>query len=445
MFYKSSEIQEKYRSKLVTAEEAAAMVKDGDRIHYGMGVGCSKDFDEALAKRINSLYDIEVVSLVTFTNEAYAVFRESEGKEHVRFVSEHMNGFDRQMQADGRCWYQPIMLREAPSYWGINGNFVDYFVIQVTPMDEHGNFNMGPSVADNFGIMKAAKHVIVEENPAMPFAFGENVINISEVDYVIQGKPRKMAVLPNKPFSDIDHKIASYVVDKIESGSTLQLGIGSLPNCIGALLCESDKGDFGCHTEMLADAYLALYNAGKLTGKKPCYDGKMVYTFAAGTEALYDCIDHNQICYAMQSGYTNDINVIASIDKFVSINGAMQVDLFGQVASEAIGPKQFSGTGGQLDFVQGAYMSKGGQSFITLPSARKLKDGSFISTISATLPLGSVVTTPRTATHYVVTEYGAVNLKGKDLAERAKLLISIAHPDFRDQLIEDAKKLGIWK
>lgn len=445
MYYKTSEIQQKYKDKLVSADFAASLIKDGDRISFGMGVGHSKTFDDALAKRINDLYDIEVISLLTFMDKPYSVFTASEGKEHVFFMAEHMTAQDRQMRDDGRCWYMPMQLREAPSYWYIDGNQVDYLVIQVTPMDAHGNFNMGPCVADNFGIMHNAKHVIVEVNEALPFAFGENSINISEVDYVIEGEAHKPTVLGSKPFTELDHQIASHVVERMRSNSTLQLGIGSLPNCIGALLCDSDMGNFSCHTEMLADAYLDLFNAGKLTGDKPIYRGKMVYTFAAGREELYDFIDHNQICYAMPSGFTNDIEVIASIDNFVSINGAMGVDLFGQVNAETIGPKQFSGTGGQLDFVQGAYKSNGGQSFICLPSSRTLKDGTRISTITPLLAPGSIVTTPRTATHFVVTEYGAVNLKGKSTAQRAELLISIAHPDFRDDLIKEAEKLGIWR
>lgn len=211
------------------------------------------------------------------------------------------------------------------------------------------------------------------------------------------------------------------------------------------MLADSDQRNINAHTEMFTDAYVDLFAAGKLTGNKPIDKSKAVYTFAGGTKRLYDFIDDNPICCNAPVDYVNNIATIAQIDNFVSINSCIQVDLYGQVCSESAGYQQISGTGGQLDFVLGAYQSNGGQSFLCTPSTRVGKDGQLESLISPVLPPGAIVTTPRMATNFIVTEYGAADLKGKTTWERAERLISIAHPDFRDQLIKDAEKMGIWK
>ena len=254
-----------------------------------------------------------------------------------------------------------------------------------------------------------------------------------------------MDELFNKPPTKIDKYIAEYVVSQIESHSTLQLGIGALPGCIGSMLADSDVRNINAHTEMFVDAYVDLFEAGKLTGNKPVDKGKAVYTFAGGTKRLYDFIDDNPICCSAPVDYVNSIETVSKIKNFISINSCIQVDLYGQVCSESAGVQQVSGTGGQLDFVLGAYASKGGKSFLCTPSTRTLKDGSRESLIKPMLSEGSIVTTPRTATNFVVTEYGIANLKGKNTWQRAELLINIAHPDFRDELIKDAEKMGIWK
>ena len=241
-----------------------------------------------------------------------------------------------------------------------------------------------------------------------------------------------------------ERRIASRVVERIKSNSTLQLGIGGLPSCIGSLIAESDLKNINAHTEMFVDAYVDLFEAGKLTGNKNVDRGKAVYTFAGGTKRLYDFIDDNPICCTAPVDYVNDTHVISSIDDFVSINGCIQVDLYGQVCSETVGTRQISGNGGQLDFVMGAFSSKRGQSFLCTPSTFTKPDGTVESLIVPTLTQGSVVTTPRQATHYIVTEFGAADLKGKSTWERAELLISIAHPDFQDQLIKDAEAMGLW-
>ena len=339
-----------------------------------------------------------------------------------------------------------MMFCELPFFWVNNDCGIDIAMFQVAPMDEHGNFNLGPQVADMWGVIKSAKKIIVEVNENMPIAHGyQTQLNLYGIDYVVEGSNTPLAELPAKEPSETDKLIAAHVVDKIKSHSTLQLGIGSLPLCIGQMIAESDLRNINAHTEMFTDAYVDLFEAGKLTGNKPIDKGKAVYTFAGGSKRLYDFIDDNPICCNAPVDYVNNIATIAQIPNFVSVNSCIQVDLYGQVCSESAGHQQISGTGGQLDFVLGAYQSKGGQSFLCTPATRIRKDGKLESLISPVLPRGAIVTTPRMATNYIVTEYGAVNLKGKSTWERAEMLISIAHPDFRDELIKEAEQMGIWK
>ena len=315
------------------------------------------------------------------------------------------------MSKAGRCWYIPMMFNELPVYWQHNDSGVDIAFFQVAPMDKHGNFNIGPQVADIWGVIKSAKKVIVEVNENMPIAHGHQTqLNLYGIDYVVEGSNPPMDELINKEPTKIDRYIAEYVVSQIESHSTLQLGIGALPGCIGSMLADSDVRNINAHTEMFVDAYVDLFDAGKLTGNKPVDKGKAVYTFAGGSQRLYDFIDDNPICCSAPVDYVNSITTVAKIKNFISINSCIQVDLYGQVCSESAGTQQISGTGGQLDFVLGAYASKGGKSFLCTPSTRTLKDGTRVSLISPVLPAGSIVTTPRTATNFVVTESGIANL-----------------------------------
>ena len=248
------------------------------------------------------------------------------------------------------------------------------------------------------------------------------------------------------PATEVDKKVAELIVPEIPNGACLQLGIGGMPNTVGSMIADSDLKDLGVHTEMYVDAFVDIAAAGKITGSKKMIDrGRQAYAFAAGTKKLYDYLDNNPQCASMPVDYTNDVGIIASIDNFISINNAVDIDLYGQVNAESAGTKQISGTGGQLDFVMGAYLSKGGKSFICLSSTFQQKDGTVASRIRPTLANGSIVTDTRSATHYVCTEYGMVCLKGKSSWERAEALISIAHPDFREQLIADAEKMHIWK
>ena len=381
--YKVSRLQEEYKKKLITADEAAAMVKPGDRLHFGTGCGAIVDIDKAIAKRADELKDITVISTVSIREKPFETYLATTSNDQVRFASAHFNSHDRAMSKEGRCWYIPMLFCELPFLWTNNNNELDIAMFQVAPMDEHGNFNLGPQVADMWGVIKSAKKVIVEVNENMPIAHGyQTQLNLYGIDYVVEGSNTPLAELPAKEPSEIDKKIAAHVVERIKSHSTLQLGIGSLPLCIGQMIADSDLRNINAHTEMLTDAYVDLFDAGKLTGNKPIDKGKAVYTFAGGSKRLYDFIDDNPICCSAPVDYVNLIETIAKIENFVSVNSCIQVDLYGQVCSESAGHQQISGTGGQLDFVLGAFQSTGGQSFLCTPSTIVNSKGEVESLIS---------------------------------------------------------------
>ncbi len=444
--YKISDLKNQYKRKLISADAAAGLVKSGMRVHFGVGLGAINDIDIAIAKRANELRNIEVLSNISIREKPFETYTATSTVDQVRFSSTHFNSHDRVMRKEGRCWYIPMLFSELPSYWINNDNGIDIAYFQVAPMDSHGNFNLGPQVADMWGVIKSAKTIVVEVNENMPIALGNQTqLNLYAIDYVVEGTNKPPHEITSKDPTEVETKIARNIVEKINSHSTLQLGIGGLPNCVGTMLAESDVKNINAHTEMLVDAYVKLFDAGKLTGNKPINKGSAVYSFAGGTKKLYDFLDNNPICCCAPVDYVNKISTISTIDNFVSINSCIQVDLYGQVCSETVGHKHISGTGGQLDFVLGAYQSRNGKSFLCTPSTRKKPDGTIESLISPMLTVGSIVTAPRTATNYIVTEFGAANLKGKSTWQRAELLINIAHPDFREELIEGAEKMGIWK
>lgn len=444
-FVKLAGLQAEYKSKLVSADEAVKVVKSGDRVHYGLFNGLVVDLDKALAKRTEELLDVKICTTIWAYPEPPAILQADPESRHFKYLSTHMSGLDRKMNKQGCCWYIPVQFRENTKYWAENVGDIDVAMLQVSPMDQWGNFNLGPQVAEYWGIINKAKVVIVEVNEKQPIAMGsQTTINIGQIDYIVEGSNVEMPVIKAKVANGVDKAIARQIVDRIQSGSTLQLGIGGIPNYVGSMLTDSDIGDLSVHSEMLVDAYYNLYLEGKITGNKNSCKGQMVYTFAQGSKELYGFVDSNPICYCAPVDWVNDISVIAQNDKVVSINSCLQVDLFCQVNSESDGWQHIGGNGGQLDFVMGAFKSEGGQSFLCLPSTRTKKDGTVESLIVPRLPGGSIVTVPRAAMHNLVTEYGTANFKGKSTWERTELLIGIAHPDFREDLIKQAERMGIW-
>lgn len=321
-------------------------------------------------------------------------------------------------------------------------------MFQAAPMDEHGFFNFGPNASHLGAMCERAKHVIVEVNQNMPRCLGgtECGLNISDVTYIVEGENPPISELGAGTATEVDQAVANLIVEEIPNGACLQLGIGGMPNAVGALIAESDLKDLGVHTEMYVDAFVDIARAGKINGMKKSIDrGRQVYAFGAGTKKMYDYMNENPELMSAPVDYTNDIRSIAALDHFISINNAVDIDLFGQVNAESAGIRHISGAGGQQDFVLGAYLSNGGKSFICLSSTFKGKDGTLKSRIRPTLEHGSIVTDTRANVHYVVTEYGKVNVKGLSVWQKAEALISIAHPEFREELVKEAEKMKIWR
>lgn len=436
--------QEIYQNKLVSADEAAKQVQSGDWVEYGFGINCAREFDEALAKRKDELEDVkircDIGSYQHFTAEADPT------GEHFVWNSWHVAAQDRKFIGKN-LYYIPMKFHENPMMTRNDCVPTNVSVIQVTPMDKHGYFNFGGSSVNCWAMMEKARTRILEVNNKMPRCLGGNqeCVHVSQVDYIIESKNEPIMTLGSSAPSPVEAKMAEYIIERVRNGSCLQLGIGGTPNAVGSMVAASDLKDLGVHTEMYVDAYLLMSKAGKITGAKKNIDKyKQVYSFAQGSQELYDYMDDNPGLASYSVDYTNNPWVVAQLDNFVSINACIEIDLFGQVCAESVGTRHISGTGGQLDFVEGAYKSKGGQSFVCLPSTIELK-GQVQSRIKPVLTPGAIVTDPRTATHMIVTEYGIAYLKGRSTWERAEALIEVAHPDFRDQLIKEAQNMNIWR
>jgi acyl-CoA hydrolase len=417
----------------ITVDAAADLVHSGMWLDYGAAL-CQPDlFDKALAARAEALHGVKIRSCLTMRPRA--VLENDPDGEHFLWFSLHFSGYDRRMHDAGRCTYLPVNLGEIPDYYRRFIEPPDLVVLKTCPMDADGYFNFSGANMWHRALVERARLVVVEVDHGLPYAHGvQNGVHASEVDFVIDGSDAPPPELPNHAVSDVDCAVGHLIAAEIDDGSCLQIGIGGMPNAVCSLLMASGAKDLGVHTEMLTDGILELYRSGVVTGAcKTLYPGKVVYSFALGSAALYDAIDHNRDLLCVPVDATNLPAEIARNDRVVSINSTTQLDLQGQAASESAGYRQLSGTGGQLQFVRGAYASVGGKSFICLPSTFE-KDGVRRSRIVADLTPGNIVTTPRTDVMYVVTEYGMVNLKGKSVAERAHALISIAHPDFRDEL-----------
>ena len=436
-----------YTQKLTTAEEAVKAVKSGDWVDYGWCTGTPVTLDRAMAKRLTELTDVDFRGGILMWKTA--IFEFENPAEHMTWNSWHMGGIERRAIAEGFSFYAPIRYSELPRYYRDSKTPSNVAMFQVAPMDEHGFFNFGPNASHMAACCEKADTIIVEVNKNMPRCLGgfEESIHISQVDMIVEGSNPDIASMgAAAPATDVDQAVAKYIVNEIPDGACLQLGIGGMPNAVGSLIAESDLKDLGVHTEMYVDAFVDIAKAGKITGLRKNIDkGRQVYAFGAGTQKLYDYVNENPECMSAPVDYTNDIRQISALDNFMSINNAVDIDLYGQINAESAGTKQISGAGGQLDFVLGAYLSNGGKSFICMSSTFRRKDGTVESRIKPTLDNGSIVTDTRANVHYFVTEYGIVNLKGLSAWQKTEAIISVAHPDFRDQLIKEAEKMHIWK
>ena len=436
-----------YQEKLVSAEKAASVIKSGDWVDYGWTTATPVAVDKAIAKRLPELTDVNFRGgILMWVPE---IFKIENPAEHMTWNSWHMGGIERKAIAQGFSYYAPIRYSELPRYYRESQNKPDVAVFQVSPMDEHGFFNFGPNASHMAAVCETSKVVIVEVNENMPVCFGgtEEGVHISHVDMIVEGDNPAIAEMGGgAAATDVDQAVAKLILEEIPDGACLQLGIGGMPNAVGALIAQSDLKDLGVHTEMYVDAFVDIAKAGKITGARKNIDkGRQVYAFGAGTKKLYDYLNKNPECMSAPVNYTNDVRTIAALDNFMSINNAVDLDLFGQVNAESAGIKHISGAGGQLDFVLGAYLSRGGKSFICCSSTFKKKDGTLESRIVPTLAPGSIVTDTRANIHWLVTEYGKVNLKGLSTWQKTEAIISVAHPQFRDQLIAEAEKMHIWR
>lgn len=421
------------KAQSVTAEFAASLVCSHDWVDYGFGLAQPDAFDIALARRAHELEGVRIRSALTVSPRA-VLEADPEGR-HFLWFNWHFSGYDRRQHDAGRCNYIPMNFGEAPDYYR---RFVDPIAvacIRTSPMDERGRFNLGCSTTYLRAMLARARIVIVETSTAIPRAEGpDNLLDAGEVDFVIDGGDAPLAEIPSSASGPVERQVAALIAAEIEDGACLQIGIGGMPNAVCSLLRDANVRNLGIHTEMLVDGIADLIEAGIVSNACKQIDaGRSVYSFALGSQRLYRLIDRNAALQVCPVDYTNLPHNIARNRKVVSINNTTQIDLQGQAASESCGHRHVSGTGGQLQFVRGAYASEGGKSFLCLSSTFG-KGAHPVSRIVSTLTPGSIVTTPRTDTMYVVTEYGIVNLKGKSVAERARALISIAHPDFREDL-----------
>ena len=421
----------------ISADAAAALVTSGMAIDYGVALGQPDVFDAALGRRVPELSGLTLRACLALKPRA-AVEADPSGA-RLLYLNWHFSGYDRQKGDAGLCHYVPLNLGEVPDYYRRFIAPMDIVVLKVCPMDAAGYFNFGPSQAWHRAVIERAKTVIVETSRAVPYVYGpSNAVHVSEVDYVIAGDDAPMSELKNPAANQVDRAVARQIAAEVEDGACLQIGIGGMPNAVCSLLLESGVQDLGIHTEMLTDGLIDVYKSGRVTGACKQRDrGKVVFTFAVGSQGMYDALDRNPDMLCCPVDYTNAPDIVMQNDRAVSINNTTQIDLQGQAASESDGRRHISGTGGQLQFVRGAYAAKDGKSFICLASTYE-KKGVRKSRIVLDLTQGNIVTTPRSDVMYVVTEYGMANLKGRSVPERARALIALAHPDFREGLERQA-------
>jgi acyl-CoA hydrolase len=430
------------RPREISAAEAAALVRSGNWLDYGVTLLQPDVFDQALAARTSELRNVGIRSCISMRPRA-VLEADPEGA-HFQWFSWHFSGYDRKKHDAGVSHYIPVNLGEIPDYYRRFLDPVDVVILKTCPMDADGWFNFSASNLWHRTVVERAKLVVVEVTKGLPYVFGErNGVHASEVDFIIAGDDQPTPELPNPPPTEVDRAVGRLIAAEIENGACLQVGIGGMPNAVCASLLESGARDLGIHSEMLTDGLVELYKAGRVTGsRKALHPGKVAFSFALGSRDLYRTIDRNHDFRALSVEQVNPPHIIMQNDHAVAINNTTQTDLQGQAASESDGHRHISGTGGQLQFVRGAYASEGGKSFICLSSVYERR-GVRRSRIVLNLTPGNIVTVPRSDMMYVVTEYGIANLKGKSVPERAKAIIALAHPDFREGLEREAHENGL--
>lgn len=431
--------KELYKSKLTSCEEAVKMVKSGDRLWISPCASAPIDLVNALCQRYEELKDVHVYSgLAMYPYD----FMKPNYKGHIDYHVYFMGPVERKFMPMGNVEVTSVHFSQFDHYM-LNEAKPNVCFLDVSEPDERGYMSYGAiGTGSNAIAVSHADRIVVQVNKYEPYVYGEkNIIHTSEVDCICE-KDHPLPQLPDAPATELERKIASYMIPLIPDGATVQIGLGGIANAVGYAL--EDKKDLGIHTEMLTNSMVHLAKKGVINCRKKNHNpGKIVCGFGIGTTELYEFMHKNPLVHSAPIHEVNNIENIAKNDNFISINNALLVDLTGQVCSESLGFKQFSCTGGQLDFVKAAALSKGGKSFIALSSTVKTKNGGVESKISLTLPPGTAVSTPRADVMYVVTEYGIADIYQKSIDNRVKALIQIAHPDFREQLTTQAKEAGL--
>jgi acyl-CoA hydrolase len=426
-----------YLSRITTAEEALRVVESGQRVYIHQGCAEPEELVRALTRRGPELRDVEVIHLATFGNADYTL-PEYEG--HFRHAAFFIAGNVRRAVQEGRADYIPVFLGEIEALFRSGAIPIDVALLQCTPPDAYGYMSLGPSVDCSLTAAQCARHLIVQINEQMPRTMGDTFLHVSRVDAFVETS-HPLPEYPRPHITGLHRAIASNVAVLVPDGATLQIGIGGIPDA--TLACLRDRRDLGIHTEMFSDGVVELIEAGVINNeKKGIHPHKVIAGFALGSKKLFGFIHNNPTFEFHPAAYTNDPFVIAQNHCMTAINSAIEVDLTGQVCSDSLGATMYSGIGGQVDFLRGAARSKGGVPVIALPSTAKAGK---VSRIVPMLRPGAGVVTSRGDVHYVVTEYGAAYLHGKSLRQRAEALIQIAHPDFRDELTDYARRARLME
>lgn len=427
-----------YQSRITTAAEAVCAIKSGMRVFLTGNVSVPKEILGALVEYAPNVHDVEICQALTIGPADYV----KPGMEkHLRVNTLFISHNVRQAVQEGRADFTPVLLSEFPLLFKHGHLPLDAAIVHVSPPDEHGFCSLGVEVGLTKSPAESAKIIIAEVNQQMPRTLGDSFIHVSRLNYIVPvNYPIPEMPMSAEGNSAVVEKIAGHIAELIPDGATMQLGIGAIPDAVLKYLHH--KKDLGVHSELFSDGVIDLVNTGVLTNaRKTLHPGKIIAGFMLGTKALYDWADDNPLIELHRTEYVNDPFVIAQNERMVAINSAIEVDLTGQVCADSIGPKLYSGVGGQLDFIYGASRSKGGVPIIALPSTTMLRDGRLISRIVAMLKPGAGVVTSRNHVRYVITEYGVADLYGKTIRQRARQLINVAHPDFRADLEKQANEL----
>ena len=427
-----------YQSRVTTAQEAVKVIKSGQRIFLTGNVSVPQKLLAALVEMAPTLKNVEICQALTVGTADY-VDPAMEG--HLRVNSMFISANIRKAVQEGRADFTPVLLSEFPLLFKQGILPLDVAIIHVSTPDEHGFCSLGVEVGLTKTAAESAKVIIAEVNDKMPRTLGDSFIHVSRLTHIVPVNydiPELSMV--DEGNTEVIQKIAGHVAALIPDGATMQLGIGGIPDAVLKYLFN--KRDLGIHTELFSDGVIDLVNAGVLTNAhKSLHPGKIVAGFILGTKRLYEWVDDNPMIELHRTEYVNDPFVIAQNDRMVAVNSAIEVDLTGQVCADSIGPKLYSGVGGQLDFIYGASRSKGGVPIIALPSTAMMKDGTLISRITAMLKPGAGVVTSRNHVRFVVTEYGVADLYGRTIRQRAQALVKISHPQFQEELQRQAKEL----